>query len=122
VRLDLHEQTIRRFALACRLGDSTALAAVLDVDVVARCDGGGRAPAPNGPVHGADDVARLVMTLLGGRGGGELTVESVNGRAGLTLRRASRAVAVVGAETAGSTVTTLWIVLNPVKLRGWHRG
>jgi len=29
---------------------------------------------------------------------------------------------VVGAETAGSKVTALWIVLNPAKLGGWHRG
>jgi hypothetical protein len=122
VRLDLHEQTLRRFADACRLGDRATLAAVLDVDVVATCDGGGLVPGPDGPVHGAADVARLVMTLLGGRADDELTVESVNGRPGLTLRRASRAVAVVGVETVGSTVTTLWIVLNPVKLGGWHRG
>jgi RNA polymerase sigma-70 factor (ECF subfamily) len=120
-RLDRHDQVVRRFAEACRRGDITALAAVLDVEASATCDGGGLVPGPNEPVRGAADVARLVMTSLCGQAGVELTVESVNGRSGLALRCASRAVAVVGAETAGSKVTTLWIVLNPAKLGGWHR-
>ncbi|MFJ8912965.1 hypothetical protein [Amycolatopsis sp. NPDC102389] len=118
--LDRHDQAVRRFAEACRRGDVTALAAVLDVNAVATCDSGEAAPAP-APAHGGGEVARLVMAVLCGRPGAELTVESVNGRAGLALRRASRAVAVVGTETAGSKVTALWIVLNPAKLGGWHR-
>jgi hypothetical protein len=120
--LDRHDQVVRRFAEACRRGDVTTLAAVLDVEAIATCDGGGLVPGPNEPVHGAAEVARLVMTSLCGRAGAELTVESVNGRAGLALRHASRAVAVVSAETAGAKVTTLWLVLNPAKLSGWHRG
>ncbi|HET6711365.1 hypothetical protein [Amycolatopsis sp.] len=118
---DRHDQVVRTFADACRRGDVTGLTAVLDVDAVATCDGGGRVPGPDGPVNGRAEVARLVMASLCGQAGGELTVESVNGRAGLTLRRASHAVAVVAVETAGSAVTALWIVLNPAKLGGWHR-
>ncbi|MDS0134647.1 MULTISPECIES: hypothetical protein [unclassified Amycolatopsis] len=119
---DPHDATVRRFAAACRRRDSAALEAVLGDDAVATCDGGGLVPAPAGTVRGAAEVARLVIEVMGGRADAELTVESVNGRAGLALRHASRAVAVVGAETAGSRVTTLWIVLNPAKLAGWHRG
>ncbi|MEU4518976.1 hypothetical protein AB0F52_09695 [Amycolatopsis sp. NPDC024027] len=119
---DPHDATVRRFAAACRRRDGAALEAVLGDDAVATCDGGGLVPAPVGPVHGAAEVARLVIEVMGGHAGTELTVESVNGRAGLTLRSASRAVAVVGAETSGFRVTALWIVLNPAKLDGWHRG
>jgi RNA polymerase sigma-70 factor (ECF subfamily) len=50
-----------------------------------------------------------------------LTVEPVNGRAGLALRRAGHAVAVVAIREAGARVAVLWIVLNPTKLRAWHR-
>jgi hypothetical protein len=50
-----------------------------------------------------------------------LTVEPVNGRPGLTLRRADRAVAVVSVSLADTGVTAVWIVLNPDKLHGWHR-
>ncbi|MEV4057073.1 hypothetical protein AB0J55_38205 [Amycolatopsis sp. NPDC049688] len=119
---DPHEQTVRRFAAAWRRRDSAALEAVLGDDAVATCDGGDPEPAPAGTVRGATEVARLVIGIMGGRADAELTVESVNGRAGLALRHTSRAVAVVGAETAGSRITTLWIVLNPAKLTAWHRG
>ncbi|MEV4143591.1 hypothetical protein AB0J40_07970 [Amycolatopsis sp. NPDC049691] len=119
---DPHEVTVRRFAAACRRRDRAALEAVLRDDATATCDGGGLVPAPAGPVRGKAEVARLVIAVLGRGAGAELTVESVNGRAGLALRHASRAVAVVGAETAGAEITTLWIVLNPAKLSGWHRG
>ncbi|MEV6443071.1 hypothetical protein [Amycolatopsis sp. NPDC051716] len=119
---DPHDATVRRFAAACRRRDGAALEAILGDDAVATCDGGDLVPAPAGTARGAAEVARLVIEVLGGPADAELTVESVNGRAGLALRHASRAVAVVGAETAGSRITTLWIVLNPAKLTAWHRG
>ena len=78
-------------------------------------------PAALGTVHGAEDVTRLVVGLLCGRPDTELTVESVNGQAGLAARHEGWAVAVVGVEVAGTEITGLWIVLNPAKLRGWTR-
>ena len=77
--------------------------------------------ATSGPIHGARDVAQLVAVLLCGQPDAELTIEAVNGRTGLALRRTGRAVAVVGVGTAGRKVTAVWIVLNPAKLGGWHR-
>jgi RNA polymerase sigma-70 factor (ECF subfamily) len=118
---DRHEDAVRRLAAACRPGIGAALLAVLDADAVAICDSGGSRPAPFGPVHGAEHVAHLLAALLGRQPDADLTVESVNGIAGLALRRSGRAVAVVGVATAGGRVTALWIVLNPAKLRAWHR-
>nr|BFE74001.1 hypothetical protein GCM10020092_073020 [Actinoplanes digitatis] len=112
---------MRGFAEACRRGDVAALRAALAADAVAECDGGGVVPAAVDPVRGAGDVARLVAVLLHTRPDTELTVESVNGRAGLALRRDGRAVAVVAVEVAGGRVAVLWVVLNPAKLSGWHR-
>jgi len=111
---------VREFAQACRREDLAAVRGALTPDAVAVCDGGGLLPAALDVVHGAADVARLVV-LLCGRPGTELTVESVNGRAGLAVRRAGRAVVVIGVDVAGTAVTGLWIVLNPAKLRGWSR-
>jgi RNA polymerase sigma-70 factor (ECF subfamily) len=119
--LDQHDDVVRRFAAACRRGNTAELRGALDTDAVAVCDGGGRVPAATGPVHGAHDVAELVAVLLCGQAGAELTIEAVNGRAGLAVRRADRAIAVVGVGTAGGKVSMLWIVLNPAKLGGWHR-
>ncbi|MER7002868.1 siderophore-interacting protein [Dactylosporangium sp. NPDC000555] len=119
--LHQHDDVVRRFAEACRLGDIVAVRAALEADAVAVCDGGGVVPAALDPVHGAEDVARLVVVLLCGQPDTELTIEAVNGRAGLALRRADRAVAVAGVEVVGGRVAVVWIVLNPAKLRGWHR-
>jgi hypothetical protein len=111
------DDVVRRFAAACRLADVTAIRAALDDDAFAVCDAGGLASAAIGTVHGADGVAELAAGLLSE---GELTIEAVNGHAGLALRRAGRAVAVAALQTADGKVTAVWIVLNPVKLRRWR--
>ena len=114
----VHDAVVRRLAAACRTGEVVAIGTVLDPDAVAVCDGGGCVPAPLRPVHGAAEVARLLHALLPGA---ELTIESVNGRAGLAIRRAGTAVAVIAVSCAGERATILWVVLHPAKLRGWHR-
>ena len=119
--LDRHDDVVRRFAEACRVGDIAALRAALDADAIAVCDGGGLVPAALGPIHGAEDVAQLAAVLLGEQPDTELTIEAVNGSAGLALRRCGQAIAVVGIKTADARVAVLWIVLNPAKLSGWHR-
>lgn len=119
--LERHDDVVRRLAEACRSGDVAALQGALNADAVAVCDGGGVVPVPPVPIRGAQDVARLVAVLLGGQPDAELTVEAVNGRAGLVLRGAGRAVAVAGVGTAGGKVTEVWIVLTPAKLGRWHR-
>lgn len=111
---DRLDEVVRGLAAACLRDDISAVRAALDTDAVAVCDGGVS-------LHGAWEVAQLVAVLLCGQADAELTVESVNGRAGLALRRAGRAVAVVAVAAAGARVTDLWIVLNPAKLAGWHR-
>ena len=120
--LDRHDDVVRRFDEACRMGDIAELWGTMDADAIAVCDGGGLVPAAPGLVQGAQDVAEMVAVLLCGQPDAELTIESVNGRAGLAVRRAGRAFAVIGIGTADSKVSILWIVLNPAKLAGWHRG
>ncbi|MFI6742524.1 nuclear transport factor 2 family protein [Nonomuraea sp. NPDC050451] len=119
--LTRHDRVARRFAAACDPGDTAALRAVLAADAIVVSDGGGKLRAPVRPIHGADAVARFVTSLLAGQPGIEVAVESVNGRTGLVLRQSGRAVAVVGVSVAGAEITAVWIVLNPDKLRRWHR-
>jgi RNA polymerase sigma-70 factor (ECF subfamily) len=119
--LNRSDDVVRRFADACGLADVAALRTALHVDAFAVCDGGGVAPVAIGTARGADDVVRLVVALLGGQPGTEVTVEAVNGRAGLAVRRAGQVVVVVGVELADDRVGALWIVLNPAKLRQWNR-
>jgi hypothetical protein len=112
---DARDVVIRRLAVACRTG---GVAALLTPDAFAVCDGGGHVAAPVLPLRGAVEVAWLLQALLPGN---DLTVESVNGQPGLVLRRAGRAVAVIAVTCDRDLVTSLWVVLNPVKLRTWHR-
>jgi len=70
-------------------------------------------------VRGADAVARCVTELLSAEPGTALSVEAVNGQAGVVLRRAGQVVAVVSLNVTGTKVAAVWIVLNPDKLRHW---
>lgn len=108
------DDVLRRFAQACRSGDTAAVRAVLTSEAIAVCDG-------IGAVYGRADVAWLAGLLLAERPRMTITHEAVNGRPGLALRRLGRVVAVIAAETAGTRITALWIVLDPAKLRAWHR-
>ena len=117
--MPVSDEVVHRLAAACRTGAAETIEAVLSPDVVAVCDSGGRVPAPVLPLRGAGEVAGLVQTLLPGT---DVAVQSINGRAGLVLRRTGRALAVIAVTSDQNRVTVLWVVLNPDKLRGWNRG
>lgn len=112
---------MHRFAAACEKGDTATLETILAADAMVVSDGGGKVRAPLSPVLGASEAARFVSALLSGRESLALAVEPVNGRTGLVLRRAGQAIAVVSLTVAGHEVTAVWVVLNPDKLRSWHR-
>ncbi|NIK58914.1 siderophore-interacting protein [Kribbella shirazensis] len=110
---------VHRFATAFRAGSTGAIRSLLTHDVVAVSDSGGRVAAAIAPVRGADQVARCVTELL--RPGTVLSVEAVNGQPGVVLRTPDgAAVAVLSLKVAGPKVSTVWIVLNPDKLRHWR--
>lgn len=109
-----------RVAAACRAGDLTALEALLAPGVVLVIDAGKPVDEPEGRVSGAAEVARCVHHRLG-PGRGHLTVEEVNGRAGLVLRQGADVLAVASLAIGDEGVTDVWLVLNPAKLRTWRR-
>jgi RNA polymerase sigma-70 factor, ECF subfamily len=115
--VDLHARAVRRFAAACESGDIAELEMLLGADAVVVIDGGGKVRAAIRPLHGTSEAARHVAALLAGQ---PCTIERVNDREGLVLRRAGRVVAVVSLNVTGAEVTRVWIVLNPDKLRNWH--
>jgi len=110
------ESVVRRFAAACAAEDPEALLEILAADVVLVSDGGGRVLAPLRPIRGAVEAARIAVTLMSAAA---LSIEEVNGRPGIVLRRAGRVEAVVSLEVSGSLVTRIWVVLNPDKLAHW---
>ncbi len=120
--LGRHDDAVRQFAEACRRLDAAALRAVLTTDAVAVCDSDGRVPESVSFVCGAERIAGLITALLRDCSDVELTIEAVNGHAGLTVRSGDRAAAVADFAVTGSKISALWVVVNPAKLRGWPQG
>jgi RNA polymerase sigma-70 factor (ECF subfamily) len=110
-----------RFAMACTAGSVAVLRDILAPDAIVVSDGGGKVRAATHPVQGADEVARFVTKLLSSQADTTLSVEAVNGRLGVVLRRAGDVVAVVTLTVAGTRIAAVWIVLNPDKLLHWQQ-
>lgn len=113
-----HDRATRRFATACRDGDVPALRDLLSSEFMVTTDHGGNVRTPGAPIRGPADVLRFLAAVSGGLPA-HLTVEQVNGRSGIVLRRAGETLAVVVLGVTEAKVVAVWIVLNPDKLRRW---
>ncbi|WP_372349509.1 RNA polymerase subunit sigma [Streptomyces sp. KL116D] len=107
---------------ACAAQDADRLLRLLASDVTAFFDGGGKVRAQVRPVHGADPVARSLLTLLVPRARTTVDSHSVNGRTGLVVRYDRRVAAVISLDIADRRVVQVWVVVNPDKLLPWNRG
>jgi RNA polymerase sigma-70 factor (ECF subfamily) len=114
------EELAQRFFDAVTKGDTEGLVGMLAADVVAYGDGGGKAPAFPRPVHGRDQVARV---LVGGvryaarLGVSAMRLAVINGQPGaLFLDREGRPVLAVSLDIADGVVQTVRGVSNPEKL------
>jgi RNA polymerase sigma-70 factor (ECF subfamily) len=110
----------REFLAACDRGDLDGLVRLLADDVVFHGDGGGRVAAAPRPVHGRDQVGRLLGGLLRQAERRRLRIRAaiVNGQPGaVVVDRAGGPVTVVALEIAGGAVAGIYSVANPDKLR-----
>jgi len=116
-------RVVRDFKQAWEAQDIEALIGLLDPDVTAIADGGGRALTFVEPIRGADDVAGAWMQLARRALGSHVLVEcTVNGRPGLVSRHEGAIVTVFAFDVADGRVTRIWVVRNPEKLRAWTTG
>jgi RNA polymerase sigma factor (sigma-70 family) len=114
---------VRDFRQAWMAQDIESLIGLLDPDAVATADGGGRALAFREPIAGGENIARLLVWLVGQVPDGSVIEEStVNGRPGLIARQDGVTVSVYAFQITGDRVTRLWIIRNPEKLRLWTDG
>ena len=114
------EELARRFFAAVDQGDTEGLVGLLATDAVLHGDGGGKAPALAGPLHGAERIARFLVGLARrGRGAGiGYAPAEINGHPGLlTLDPAGRLVGVLAVDIADGRVQTVRSIINPDKLR-----
>jgi RNA polymerase sigma-70 factor (ECF subfamily) len=113
-----HRRVVEAFVTASAGGDLRALVGLLDPSVVYRADGGGVVRAARKVVHGADNVARLVLGVLGRvEPGVVVDVRVVNGEPGLVFSQAGRAVGVVAFDvTPEGRIAAMDVQMNPEKL------
>jgi RNA polymerase sigma-70 factor (ECF subfamily) len=116
------EELARRFFDAVGDGDLDGLVGILAADVVAYGDGGGKAPAFPRPVHGRENVAKLLLSAAAGGvdryGLVELRLVEVNGQPGaLLFDRDDRPVVAIALDIADDQVQTIRAVSNPEKLQ-----
>lgn len=116
-----HDALARAFQRACLTEDAVLLASLLAPDATACFDGGGKVRSLIKPVHGNQQVAHSLLTLLARRRRVSLHTRSVNGRTGLVVRYDNQVVAVISLDTADHHVIQVWVILNPHKLRPWNQ-
>jgi RNA polymerase sigma-70 factor (ECF subfamily) len=113
-------EVVREFKQAWEAMDIEALLGILDPDVVAVADGGGRVAAALAPIEGPDVIAEFMVSLA--RRSTNLRIEerAVNGQPGLVARQDDETITVFAFDVVDGRITRIWAVRNPDKLRRWN--
>ncbi|HEY2237639.1 MAG TPA: RNA polymerase sigma-70 factor [Streptosporangiaceae bacterium] len=114
------ELTERFLAALSGGGDIEAFIDLLAPDIVMYGDGGGKAPAARTPIHGREQVARLLRGLVrqAERWIAEVRPAEVNGQPGvIAYDRDGALFGVIAFDYAGGQVQAIRSQINPDKLR-----
>jgi RNA polymerase sigma factor (sigma-70 family) len=116
VDLARQREVVDAFLAAAREGDFEALVEVLDPDVVFRLDRGAIALRGSREVHGAEAVAKEIVTS--GAPFAPLGRPAiVNGAAGVVVVRGGRPTAVAGFTVVGGRIVEIDLLADPARLR-----
>ncbi len=113
------QELAARFFDALREGDVAGLRNVLAADVSMVGDGGGKAPQLARAVVGAENVARLLASVIPRMARIDVTFETqeINGRPGAVFRdRDGKVLHILALEVLGGRIQTIRSVINPDKL------
>lgn len=111
-------RVVDAFRAAVEAGDVQALAELLDDDVSARTDSGGKVPrAGRRPLHGKRQVLKGMKAALRAVPGAVGEVRPVNGRPGVVAYLGGEVIGVMDLTVTGGKVTRIDLVVNPDKLR-----
>jgi RNA polymerase sigma-70 factor (ECF subfamily) len=117
VRVSRSEQqaVVERFLTALRTGQLLELMEVLAPDVVLVADGGGLVPAARTPIHGAEQVAKLLARADRTTGGFSAMPVWLNGAPAFRVEIGGQ-LAAVSLAVQNGRVTRIYAVANPQKL------
>ncbi|WP_458249408.1 RNA polymerase sigma-70 factor [Streptomyces sp. MAI_2237] len=113
------QELAERFFDALREGDVAGLRDLLAADVAMVGDGGGKAPQLARAVMGADQVARLLASVLPRMARIDVSFEphELNGRPGAVFRdRDGRVLHTLALDVLDGRIQTIRLVINPDKL------
>jgi RNA polymerase sigma-70 factor (ECF subfamily) len=111
-------ELLGRFLLAVSTGEVEPIVELLTEDAVLYSDGGGEVRAARRPIVGPDKIARFIKGISGGVP--ENTVSSVvdvNGSPGVLMEADGRPYCVISIDAAEDKLQSIYVVLNPQKLR-----
>jgi RNA polymerase sigma-70 factor (ECF subfamily) len=112
-----HMELLQRFVAAATTGDRAAIRALLDDDVAAIGDGGGKAASVRGGFHGGDRVTNLYWAQylrVGARV--SYRIATINGEPGLLRYFDGRLESAQAIATDGERILAFYVVRNPDKL------
>lgn len=115
------ERVVSAFVDACRGGQLARLVKVLDPDVTSLADGGAHIRVAQRPVVGAETVAQYLLGVLRTQNSrlpepAAISIEDVNGRAGIVLRSAGRIIGTIDLSIAEGKITRIHLQVDPAKL------
>jgi RNA polymerase sigma-70 factor (ECF subfamily) len=116
---EARDELAGRFFAAAEEGDTEGLLKLLADDVVLYGDGGGKGPAIQKPLYGAQKVARFMLGLMRQAPRLEISLEfaEVNGEAGAIARdKEGRVASVLSMQIADGQIVSIRSVVNPDKL------
>ena len=114
------ERLVERFTRATGAGDLDGLLAVLAEDITLWADGGGKAPgAALKPIHGADPVARFILSFMRRFVPQTRVVlaAEINGQPGFISYVSGTPVAALVFDIRDDRIRTIYAIGNPDKLR-----
>jgi RNA polymerase sigma-70 factor (ECF subfamily) len=113
---------LEAFAQAVGDGDMAGLVAVLNEDVVATSDGGGKRPAAINPVRGADRVARFFLGVARREPRTAVFATEFNGVPAMAIYAGSTLMSLFFVEPGeDGRVAAVYVVRNPDKLEAASR-
>jgi RNA polymerase sigma factor (sigma-70 family) len=113
-------EVVREFKQAWEAMDIEAMLSVLDPDVVAVADGGGRVAAALVPIEGPETIANFLVALASRVPDLRIEERTVNGQLGLVAHQEHETLTVFAFDVAHGRITRIWAVRNPDKLSQWN--
>jgi RNA polymerase sigma-70 factor (ECF subfamily) len=118
VRSSAADRLTAEFATAVQTGNLDDLMSLLNEDIVAYSDGGGRTRAALNPIYGKDRVARFMIGIARKGGQGlKRQVAEINAQPGFLGFRDGVAQTAVVLDIERDRIRAIYIVVNPEKLQ-----